>query len=61
MDVASLVDSLSKKARIGWTTSSHTGGAVPVFAAGAGCSAFAGRMNNTDIPKRIISAMGLEW
>lgn len=61
MDVVSLVDSLSKKARIGWTTSSHTGGAVPVFAAGAGCSAFAGRMNNTDIPKRIISAMGLEW
>ncbi len=55
------VDSLSKKAKIGWTTSSHTGGAVPVFAVGAGSEAFVGRMNNTDIPKRIIEAMGIEW
>ncbi len=54
-------DSLSVKARIGWTTTSHTGGAVPVFAIGAGSEAFAGRMNNTDIPKRIIRAMGIEW
>lgn len=54
-------DSLSKAAKIGWTTSSHTGGAIPVFAIGAGSSRFAGRADNTDIPKRIISAMGIEW
>ena len=54
-------DSLSKAAKIGWTTSSHTGGAIPVFAIGAGSSRFAGRANNTDIPKRIISAMGIDW
>lgn len=55
------VDSLSAKAKIGWTTTSHTGGAVPVFAVGAGCGAFAGRMDNTDIPKRIVAAMGVEF
>ena len=54
-------DSLSKAAKIGWTTSSHTGGAIPVFAIGAGSSRFAGRADNIDIPKRIISAMGIEW
>ncbi len=55
------VDSLSNKAKIGWTTTSHTGGAVPVFAVGAGSGRFVGRMDNTDIPKRIIEAMGLAW
>ena len=54
-------DSLSKAAKIGWTTSSHTGGAVPVFAVGAGSSKFAGRQDNTDIPKKIIESMGLAW
>lgn len=55
------IDSLSKQALIGWTTSSHTGGAVPVFAIGAGSAQFTGRMDNTDIPKKIINAMGLSW
>jgi alkaline phosphatase len=55
------VDSLSKVAKIGWTTTSHTGGAVPVFAVGAGSEAFVGRMDNIDIPKRIMSAMGLDF
>ncbi len=54
-------DSLSVKAMIGWTTSSHTGGAVPVFAIGAGSAKFAGRMDNTDIPKKICSAMGIAF
>ena len=55
------VDSLSKAAKIGWTTTSHTGGAVPVFAVGAGSDAFIGRMDNTDIPKRIMASMGLKF
>ena len=29
------LDSVSVKTKIGWTTSSHCGGAVPVFAIGA--------------------------
>ncbi len=55
------VDSLSKVAKIGWTTTSHTGGAVPVFAVGAGSGLFAGRQDNTDIPKKICKAMGVEF
>jgi len=54
-------DSLSVIANIGWTTTSHTGGAVPVFAVGAGSDMFAGRQDNTDIPKKICKAMGVEF
>lgn len=54
------LDSLSKAARIGWTTRSHTGGAVPVFAVGAGSRMFSGRQNNTDLPKKICKAMGVK-
>lgn len=55
------IDQLNSDARIGWTTSSHTAGNVPVFAIGAGSELFAGKMNNTDIPRRICSAMGVEF
>lgn len=55
------LDADSEKAMIGWTTISHTGGAVPVFAVGAGSEAFAGRMDNTDIPKKICAAMGVAY
>lgn len=52
-----VVDTLNKKARIGWTTKSHTGIPVPVFAVGAGSRMFAGMIDNTDIPKNIMKAM----
>lgn len=55
------IDQLNREARIGWTTSSHTAGNVPVFAIGAGSELFAGKMDNTDIPKKICSAMGVEF
>lgn len=54
------VDSLSNEAKIGWTTTSHTGGAVPVFAVGANSSLFVGRMDNTQIPMRILDAMHIQ-
>ncbi len=57
----SVKDEYSKSAHIGWTTTSHTGGAVPVFAVGAGSLKFAGRQDNTDIPKKICEAMGVEF
>lgn len=57
----SFVDDLNKDSKIGWTTGSHTGGNVPVFAVGARSSLFAGEMNNTDIPVKICSAMGVEF
>lgn len=54
-------EAISKEAHIGWTTTSHTGGAVPVWAIGCGSSMFAGRQDNTDIPKNICKAMGIEF
>ena len=54
-------DSLSVAAQIGWTTTSHTGGAVPVFSVGVGSDMFAGRQDNTDIPKKICKAMGVAF
>ncbi len=51
---------LNKKANVGWTTSSHTGAAVPIYAIGPGSRLFSGRMDNTDIPKRILRIFGIE-
>lgn len=55
------IDVFNKDAKIGWTTGSHTGGNVPVFAIGAGSELFSGRMDNTEIPKRICSTMGVNF
>lgn len=53
------IDSVNEEARIGWTTTSHSGGPVPVWAIGAGSAQFAARQDNTDIPKKICAAMGV--
>lgn len=45
---------INEESRLGWTTTGHCGGNVPVFALGVGSEAFAGKMDNTDIPKRIL-------
>ena len=55
------IDSVNEEARIGWTTYSHTGGPVPVWAKGVGACQFAGRQDNTDIPKKICAAMGVAF
>ena len=55
------IDSINVQARIGWTTYSHSGGPVPVWAKGVGSAQFAGRQDNTDIPKKICAAMGVQW
>lgn len=49
---------MSQVALLGWTTSNHSAGYVPVYAVGAGAKAFSGKMDNTDIPKRIAQAAG---
>ncbi|MFA8450426.1 MAG: alkaline phosphatase [Bacteroidales bacterium] len=46
---------LNNKAGISWTTYSHTGTPVPVFAKGVGAQNFCGYYDNTDIAKKIIS------
>lgn len=49
---------MSQIAMVGWTSSNHTAGYVPVFAVGAGSKLFMGKMDNTEIPKRIAKAAG---
>ncbi len=49
---------MSQIAMVGWTSGSHTAGYVPVFAVGAGSNLFMGKMDNTEIPKRIAKAGG---
>ena len=52
---------MSQIAKIGWTTGDHSAEYVPVFAIGAGAQLFSGKMDNTDIPKRIAKAAGYKW
>lgn len=52
---------LNREANIGWTTTGHTGIAVPVYSIGAGSRQFSGRMDNTDIPKKILQVMGIDF
>ena len=47
---------MSQIAMVGWTSGGHTAGYVPVFAVGAGSKLFVGKMDNTEIPKRIAKA-----
>ncbi len=46
---------LNAKSGIGWTSNSHTGLPVPVYALGAGQNVFSGYYDNTDIYKKMAS------
>lgn len=61
MNTEAVQKEYTEKARIGWTTGGHTGGAVPVWAIGAGSKQFAGRQDNTDLPRKICKAMGVAF
>ncbi len=43
----------------GFSTGGHTGAPVRVFASGPGSEAFAGELDNTDVPKRIAEAIAI--
>jgi alkaline phosphatase len=43
--------------RMEWSTTDHTATAVPVFAFGPGSAAFAGMQDNTDVGKKLLSAV----
>ncbi len=45
-------------ALVGWTSGGHSAGVVPVFAIGAGSHLFSGKLDNTDIPRKIAEAAG---
>ncbi len=50
---------LNKKAGVAWTSYSHTGVPVPVFAQGVSGEDFDGFYDNTDIAKKMAASMGL--
>lgn len=45
-------------ALVGWTSGGHSAGVVPVYAIGAGSQLFTGKLDNTDIPRKIAEAAG---
>lgn len=47
---------LNDIAMVGWTSGGHSAGYVPVYAIGAGAELFSGKLENTDIPKKIAQA-----
>ncbi|MHC1712310.1 MAG: alkaline phosphatase [Solidesulfovibrio sp.] len=49
---------LDNKAGIGWTSYSHTGVPVVTSATGPGAEAFSGYYDNTDLAKKIMTALG---
>ena len=61
MNTKAVQQEYSERAHIGWATGSHTGAPVPVWAVGAGSEQFAGRQDNTDIPRSICKAMGIKF
>ena len=61
MNSSQSISGVNEEAQVGWTTFSHCGGPVPVWAKGVGSERFAGRQDNTDIPKKICAAMGVTF
>lgn len=55
---AEAIKILDSIALVGWTSGGHSAGVVPVFAIGAGSQLFTGKLDNTDIPKKIAEAAG---
>lgn len=49
---------MQEQALVSWPIGTHSAGYTPVFAIGAGAELFSGRIDNTDIPKRIAQAAG---
>lgn len=54
-EAVKILDSI---AMVGWTSGGHSAGVVPVYAIGAGSKLFSGKLDNTDIPKKIAEAAG---
>ena len=55
-----IVKMVSEKAGVGWTTYSHTGINVPIYAIGPGAELFSGVIDNTDIPEIMMKQIGVE-
>jgi len=57
--IVTITHILNERASIGWTSYSHTGVPVPVFAIGSAAQRFAGFYDNTDIAKQLAKSMGI--
>lgn len=57
--VVTVTHILNEIASIGWTSYSHTGVPVPLYAKGVQSKLFAGFYDNTDIAKKVARAMGI--
>ena len=57
--IVTITHILNENASIGWTSYSHTGVPVPIFAQGRYAELFAGFYDNTDIAKKLAKAMHL--
>ena len=57
--VVTITHILNERASIGWTSYSHTGVPVPVYAIGPGSFRFAGFYDNTDIAKKFAHIMDI--
>lgn len=55
-----MTDILNNKAGIGWTSYSHTGVPVPVYASGAQAELFNGAYDNTEVYYKLVEAIGLK-
>ena len=51
---------IDKRTNSGWTSSGHTAIDVPVFAFGKSSELFKGKIDNTDIAKKIFTLLGKE-
>ncbi len=51
---------LNNKAGIGWTSYSHTGAPVPIYAAGAGAGLFNGAYENTEVYDKLVDITKLQ-
>lgn len=57
--IVTITHILNERASIGWSSYSHTGVPVPVFAQGREAVRFAGFYDNTDIAKKLAKAMDI--
>jgi alkaline phosphatase len=57
----SIMRMVSAKSGGSYSTFDHTGTMVPVYAIGEGSELFGGKIDNTDIPKKIAKAAKIEW
>jgi len=57
--IVTLTHILNERASIGWTSYSHTGVPVPVFAQGKNAELFSGFYDNTDIAKKMAEVMDI--